>query len=42
MLMLAEYRAFVDNIRKQPGPFCDQDTFGTEEALESFEKIKIL
>ncbi|KAF6842904.1 nedd8-activating enzyme e1 catalytic subunit [Colletotrichum musicola] len=33
--------ALVDNIRKQPGPFCDPDTFGTEEALESFEKIKI-
>ncbi|TDZ26252.1 NEDD8-activating enzyme E1 catalytic subunit [Colletotrichum sidae] len=33
---------YLDNIRKNPGPFSDPDVAGTEEAFEQFDKIKVL
>ncbi|GKT54773.1 thiF family protein [Colletotrichum tofieldiae] len=32
---------YLDNIRKNPGPFSDPDVAGTEEAFEQFDKIKV-
>ncbi|KAJ0291348.1 hypothetical protein COL940_000540 [Colletotrichum noveboracense] len=33
---------YLDNIRKNPGPFSDPDVAGTPEAFEQFDKMKVL
>jgi hypothetical protein len=36
------YRTYLDNVRRNPGPFVSEDFTGSEEAVTASEEVKVL